>query len=406
MFRKIIYLLLLALSSSLFAQSSTDVDPTVISADSIRNGAVFSMTNAADGNEVVVYHRDNSDGTLKLMGYEATGGLGRVVRVPPNYTPIDALGTQYPMVLSRNNRFLFVVNAGSDEISSFRVDHNGLTLIDVIPSGGDFPASLALDGGKLYVLNAGGEANITGFNVEFNGILRPIPNSTRALNVGGESPPFFLVSPAQISFDPRGEMLIVSIKGSNEMRIFLIGDDDRPSDYPVLNTSEGNTPFGFTFDRRGHLVMTEAFGINPVGTGNSGAVSTYEINNDGTLNTISTSVENFQTATCWIVTNNRATGRRLAYASNNLSGTITGYRYNDNGSINLLKPNGISANQGPDSGPLDLGYSRDGRFLYVANAGSGTVSAYEIDRPTGDIRLIQEIDGLPVNDGAVGLAAF
>lgn len=379
-------------------------DAEIAPVNSLRSGAVFSMTNAAEGNEVVAYQRDDS-GALKFFGNFATGGLGRVVRIPPNYAPGDALGTQFPMILSRNNRFLFVVNAGSDEISSFRVDHNGLTLIDIVNSGGDFPASLALNRGKLYVLNAGGEANITGFDVSPSGTMTPIANSTRDLNVGGESPPFFLVSPAQVSFDPRGDMLIVTIKGSNEIRVFPLDDNDLPAQTPTINFSQGNTPFGFTYDRRGRLVMTEAFGINPVGTANSGAVSTYEINDDGTLDVISSSVENFQTATCWIVTGSRS-ARQYAYATNNVSGTISGYSYNRNGSINLLDPNGTSAIQDPASAPLDLGYSRNGRYMYVANAGSGTITAYRIDRSSGDIGLIQEIGGLPVNDGAVGLASF
>jgi hypothetical protein len=47
------------------------------------------------------------------------------------------------------------VNAGSQTISSSRIDDHGLTLVDQVSSGGTMPTSLAYRHGLLYVLNAG-----------------------------------------------------------------------------------------------------------------------------------------------------------------------------------------------------------------------------------------------------------
>jgi hypothetical protein len=52
-------------------------------------GAVYAMTNAADGNEIVIYNRAN-DGQLTLAGQVATGGLGSGGDSP--LEPVDALG--------------------------------------------------------------------------------------------------------------------------------------------------------------------------------------------------------------------------------------------------------------------------------------------------------------------------
>ena len=56
-------------------------------------GAVYAMTNAADGNEVVMYDRA-ADGTLTLVDAFATGGQGLTTE------PDDALGSENPLILS------------------------------------------------------------------------------------------------------------------------------------------------------------------------------------------------------------------------------------------------------------------------------------------------------------------
>ena len=126
-------------------------------------GAVYTMTNSSMGNSVLVYNRA-ADGRLMEDGSYATGGLGSG----------DGLGNQGAVVLSKNNRWLFVVNAGSNDISVFAVKHRGLKLIDRIDSGGLRPISLTVDRRILYVLNAGG---IVGgeqlANQVINALIRP-----------------------------------------------------------------------------------------------------------------------------------------------------------------------------------------------------------------------------------------
>src|SRR5688500_9349324 len=149
-------------------------------------GAVYTITNEAGGNEVAVYER-SADGSLTFMATYPTGGLGSGA----------GLGSQRAVVLRENGRRLFVVNAGSNQISVFAVRKDGLELLDVVDAGGEMPISLTLHGRTLYVLNAGGSGNITGFRVRNNGKLEALDGSTQPLSNGGtgDSP-----QPAQISF--------------------------------------------------------------------------------------------------------------------------------------------------------------------------------------------------------------
>ena len=369
----------------------------VVFADSY--GAVYAMTNA-NNNAIVVYNRA-SDGSLTLSDYVLTRGRGSAgLR---GIEPVDALGSEAPLILSRTHRWLFAVNAGSDEISVFRVDGDGLALVETVDSGGAFPASLTLHNSWLYVLNSGGEGNITGFTVGPNGHLTPILDSTRFLNVGGSDPPFFLVSPAQVGFSPGGDFLVVTIKGSNEIRVFSVDETGVPAADWVTTPSHGLAPFGFAFDRYGHLMVVEPFGTANIGDPNAGAVSSYDLNRDGTLDLISASVPDFQTATCWITLIRNEPNRSFAYATNNGSNVISGYRVGPDGHMRLLTADGISAHT--EENPVDIAATNDGHFLYAVNAGSGTISIYRVNNTTGALVSMGAIGGLPVDNGAVGIAA-
>jgi 6-phosphogluconolactonase len=93
------------------------------------------------------------------------------------------------VIVSGDGRLLFAVNAGSDSISSFRVRHRGLELVDVEPSGGAMPTSLAFqdsiltrndhDRGLLYVLNAGVPNNVSGLIVDDDSEITPLAGSAR-----------------------------------------------------------------------------------------------------------------------------------------------------------------------------------------------------------------------------------
>ena len=152
---------------------------------------------------------------------------------------------------------------------------------------------------------------------------------------------------------------------------------------------------GFAFDRRGHLIVSEAFG----GALDASAVSSYDVLEDGALEVISASVPTTESAACWIaVTHNN----RFAYTTNTGSGTITGYLVARDGSLAIMNADGITGSTGAGSGPTDLLVSRGSRFLYSLNAGNGTISAFSL-KSDGSLAAVQTLAGLPVN--STGLVA-
>ncbi len=165
-------------------------------------GAVYTMTNAAGPNSVVVYARA-ADGSLGQPGMLATGGMGTG----------SGLGSQGSLALSQDGRWLLAVNAGSNDVSVFSISGGGLTLRGRQPSGGAMPISVTIHDDLVFVLNAGGSANITGFRLNEAGMLTPIPGAQRTLAGSG---------PAQVSFNPDGSLLVITQKTSNTIETYEV----------------------------------------------------------------------------------------------------------------------------------------------------------------------------------------
>src|SRR5438477_5754607 len=177
--------------------------------DAGKGDVVFVQTNEVTGNRIVVYDKAR-DGQLTQAGTYATGGLGGIAA--PGVES-DHLGSQGALVYDAEHKLLFAVNAGSDTVSTFGVDGDTLSLENVVASGGQFPASIAVHHDLVYVLNSGGTGIVQGFRIEDDG-LSPIAGSARTLGLANANPPFFLTSPGQVGFTPDGRQLVGTPKAS------------------------------------------------------------------------------------------------------------------------------------------------------------------------------------------------
>ena len=340
-------------------------------------GLVFVQTNEPTGNRIAVYDQ-RRDGTLNRVATYATGGLGGVA-VPG--TVSDHLASQGSLAFDREHRLLLAVNAGSNTVSAFRVLGERLRLTDVLQSGGQFPASIAVHGDLAYVLNSGGSGIVQGFRVDRHG-LTPIAGSARSLGLANGDPPNFLTSPGQVGFTPDGSKLLVTTKAStSSIEVFAVRSNGLLSAAPVVNASATPVPFAFTFDPAGRLVAGEA---------GTSSVTTYAIQPGGTL-TDPRSARDGQVALCWIL---RARG--FYFVSNTGSSTISSFAVDPAGQPALL--HAIAATTDP--GPIDLAAS--GGFLYAETGITGTVDQFRI-ADDGTLEPLGAVDDLP--PGIEGIAA-
>jgi hypothetical protein len=336
---------------------------------------IFTLGNEADGNAVLAYARD-ANGQLDSLGIFPTGGMGSG----------GGLGSQSSLVASADGQYLYVVNAGSNDISSFEVFDDHLSLISITDSGGLRPVSLTLRENRLYVVNAE-DSSVSGFAVE-DGWLIAIAGATK--NLSRTDGP---TGPAQIGLNPRGDVLVVTEKATNSITTYRVGLGGGLSD-PIVTASEGMTPFGFDFSGDA-LVVSEAFG----GADDASAASSYQINVNGSISVISdsSSVPSFQSAACWVTISND-----VGYTTNTGSNTVSAYLLDGSDALTLSpEANGVVANLGEGRRPIDM-VSAVGQYLYVLNAGTDDIVGFKIESPG----VLTNIDNDLAMPNSVGLLSI
>ena len=414
-------------------------------------GAVYVATNDLENNEVAAFGR-LADGTLVPLGNFATGGAGSTEF--DGGEGLDPLISADSLVVTEDEQFLLVVNAGSDSISSFYInDDFTLELIDVEASGGVGPNSLAVDDGLVFVTNIdrdgfalgdpdtprgepNDEGNVVGFYLADDGDLTPNGQSADLDN-----------RPANIAFSSDGDRLIVSsitsgsaaLPGPNAEASIYAFDILRSGRLQLADTGtptlrgneEGrNLPSAIDFDianidGQDFIVVTEAREFNSEGAPpalpalQAGSVTVYALGDDSSLTITERDLattdgdpaapnafgaDGQQLTACWI---DFGSDGRTFYVSNAINSTISSFRLEDDGSVTIIDTTAAAgtsgfetpgvAQDGPTTfgrtdGFIDLDVSPDGGFLYQLEGLSGNIGVYEIGHD-GGLELIQELSG-------------
>ncbi|MEA2297103.1 MAG: hypothetical protein QOF77_39 [Solirubrobacteraceae bacterium] len=349
-------------------------------------GTVYAETNAAPINEVVVFDRAPS-GTLSVRQHVPTGGTGSV---SPGCKGCPILDGQGEVELAANGRILFAVNAGSNTVSSFLETSLGLVLIDRQSSGGTFPVSLTSRGNLLYVLNQV-SGNISGFTFARNGKLTPLSGSTESLSTPGPGG-----VAAQVGFDNTGRTLTVTQRGTATIDTFLVGANGVAGP-ATAHPSSAPIPFGFAYDSRGHLVVSDAV----VKALLQAKLSTYATSGSGAITAIDTEPTQGAEA-CWVVITKDG---RYVYVSNTASFTVSRFALGADGRVTLLGLTPTTAG----GFPTDMALSADGRLLYVlvpSVMGQPTshIDAFRIGAG-GGLTLVASTPAGMLPTGVSGLAA-
>lgn len=366
--------LLLLIPAAVSAQ--TPIAPTSVPAHGA-GGAVFTMSNAVTGNSVIAY-RIGSGGALIPSGTFSTHGLGTG----------SSLADSGALALTANHQFLLVVNAGSQSLTVFRVNTGSpgplLTYVQETHSRGVVPVSVTVHGSIVYVLNAGNgvrKGNIAGYQMANTGWLTPIVGSLQFLSSRA------LTGPAQISFNPAGNVLVVTEKNTNLLDTFVVNSGG-VAQAPSWTASNGTTPYGFAWGKGGVLIVSDAA---------TGALSSYTVSTAGALTVVSGSVVDGGIAPCWVAVTH---GGTWVYTTNAHGSTISTYTVGTGGSLTLLTS--VAATTGAADTDMDVGGSH-GQYLFVYDAGAGEIQQFGIGS-TGGLTLLSAVYNLPAT--AEGLATF
>ena len=381
--------ILFAAPARIFAQSTDDDG-----AQPSHTTAVYVATNAIEGNAIVAY-RATAGGMLAQFATYPTGGAGVGPNKVPALTPgpIDPLGSNASIRYVPDRRLLLVVNAGSGTLTSFAIGADDrLTARGVVPSGGTFPTSVAALGRLVYVANVGNPskgtpATISGFTLAADGRLTPVPQSTRTLSQPSTS------QAATAVFSPDGRFLVIADSTADRITAFPVRSDGRLGD-PVSTPSSGGGPFAAVFHRGVLLVQETQSGV-PGAT----SLTSYRLLANGHVVPISASIPSGEIAGCWLTT--RALIPQI-YVADTGSGTLSSYLQRPDGTLSLLVA--AAAPVVAASGPIDLGLSNDGNYLYELYGGVGRVAVYKTAL-NGSLTYVGNVAGLPAT-GSQGIVVY
>ncbi len=372
-------------TKEMMSESGTNPDEASITenmdaaTNSLRKGIhgaghyLYTESNAAAGNQILAYEIMNN-GTLTSKGTTASGGTGTG----------SPLGSQGALAISADHQWLFAVNAGSNSLSSFKINKDGsLDLTSTVNSKGNVPVSLTVHDNMLYVLNRGSD-NIHGFWVSKNGKLTQIEGSTRPLSGTGVDAP-------QISFSPKGDLLLVTEKATNIIGSFKVRKNT-PAGFGKFNPSVGNTPFGFDFARGHFMIVSNA----EMGGAHVGTATSYFIFPNQNIRDINGARDNYQSAPCWVAATKYG---RFAYITNTATNNISSYYIAPWGGLYLVE--GDAATTG--AGPLDIVVASNNYYVYSLNSGGHNITGF-YRKFFGRLGSNGSVENLPA--GTTGLATL
>jgi len=196
-------------------------------------------------------------------------------------------------------------------------------------------------------------------------------------------------NPAQVQFDRDGSKLLVTERATNLIDVFEVNNDDTLTG-PTANPSAGPVPYGFDIGHRHTLLVSEA--------GAGGGASSYLIEPGGGLTAVSSMIMTGQRAACWTVVTKNG---RFGYVINAGTGNISGFSIAPDGSAELLNADGVTATTGGN--PTDAALSLDSHYLYVRVGAQTAVRVFRVES-SGSLTALPSLTGTPA--GLAGLAAF
>jgi 6-phosphogluconolactonase len=366
-------LLLLAVAAAIAVTGSAAASRSEVPTSRVV-GHVYINDNTSPANTVAGFDR-HADGSLTPLAGSpfAVGGSGA--------GHPDA--SQGALQLSSDGRYLLAVDAGSGQISVLRLDHGIPQPVQGSPfaSGGVNPVSIAVYKNLVYVANAGpgsnpGDTNYTGFTLSAAGQLKPIPDSTYALPSNSV--------PGEVLFNGNGRKLVGTRIGTSEIDSFTVGRHGlltpaagSPYSAQAFWPPQGYGQLGSEFSP---VDPNELFVSDAHTAGGTaafpGLVSSFSDSSGGILNPLGAPVANDGGASCWIEISHNG---KFLFVVNTASASISSYSIGHGGSLTFLQstaPGEIGA------GAEDARLSPNGSTLWVVESGTNAVTGFSVQGGT------------------------
>jgi 6-phosphogluconolactonase (cycloisomerase 2 family) len=312
----------------------------------------------------------NAEGSVWSAPVNTDGSLGAVTTVSfanlftgptaQDLSPQD-------IIVDSSGKFLFVANQGnagdpsSGSVLVFAVSGTGITQVGApvpVPPNGTLnpgPSALAVtsDTKFLYVADTF-NSSVSTFSIDASGNLTSIASPTAAANT-------VVSSPAGLAISPNGAFLYVTTFGTNQISGFIICDQAHPNTCVNVNSPDGSlTPIASGFPTSAGVGPTR-MAMDPSGP--------------------------------FLFVVGQQSNQILPFKISSGSGALT-----------ATSPASLSVGTSPAAVAVRPGASRDSagngiNYVYVANAGSASISSFNYDSTTGSLTqgpVVATASGQPV----------
>lgn len=370
-------------------------------------GWVVTATNSPAGNKLWIYKR-GANGKLTQTGSVSTGGKGIASEPPFGFPIVDSSGS---INTTADGKLIFVVNAGSNSVTSFRVTSSGVHRVSVASTHGKLPISVASSGNLLYVVNEISK-NIYGYTFTPSGVLHPIAGSNQKLTaVTPKGKKDKVGVAAGIGFTSNGKVVAVTQRGLprtyGEINTFVLRPGGAAGPAQAFATKGVANPFGFSAVSKYLLVSNAGLVKTPSGampnpadfTQFTGTVATYKVSSTGKVSFVSNASSGGRAA-CWLIiskdgklavtTNTLSSGTPPAGGPTSGKGAVATLSVAPNGHLHVLK----QADTSPGF-PGDEAFSHDDKYLYVIDPsiivpGGSHIEVYKLGKG-GSMTRIQTL---------------
>jgi YVTN family beta-propeller protein len=298
-----------------------------------------------------VYVANNGGNSVSQYSLAANGAL-----TPKSPATVATGASPSDVTISVDGKYAYVVNQGANTVSQYLVSATGtlsaMAAPPVATAGGATSSVLSIDGKSFYVTSQNGQA-VSQYTVTANGSLSPKVPATVATNGFAFA----------IALNPDGKTAYVTNFNTNTVAQYAVGATGALTPKVPFTVATGDTPLGIALSPDGKSAY--------VTNNNANTVSQYTVGATGLLSPKTPSTVGTEGTPRGVTVS--PSGNNV-YVTNANGNSVSQFTVTAGGALLPMSPASVATG----GGPYALTMSADGKSAYTADRNGSTVTQFNV----------------------------